>query len=79
MASHFDLAARLERLGVAEEFYSGEPPALLAKVAALVRSGRYPVAVNTKGSKPDDVLIVVSLSAYEHMMPVTGFEQADGD
>ena len=78
MAAHFDLAARLERLGVAEEFYSGEPPALLAKVATMVRAGRWPIAINTKGSKTDDVLIVLTLAGFEAMNR-TGFEVADGD
>lgn len=77
MAAHLDLAGRLERVGVDEELYSGNPPALLAQVAQLVRSGRYPVAVNLKGAKPDDVLIVVSLRAFEAMTPRTGFEGDD--
>lgn len=79
MASHLDIATRLERLGVAEELYAGDPPALLAKVATLVRAGRWPIAVNIRGAKVDDTLIVVTLAAYEAMLPRTGFERADGD
>ena len=77
MASHLDLAGRLERLGVAEEVYAGDPPALLAKVATMARQGKWPIAINVKGAKPDDVLIVLTLSGFEAMMPRTGFEQVD--
>ena len=78
MASHLDLAGRLERLGVSDEIYVSAPSAVLAQVAKLVRSGRYPIAINVKGQPVNDTLIVVSLSALE-AMPRTGFEQADGD
>ena len=76
MAAHLDLAARLERLGVAEEVYAGDPPALLAKVATMARQGKWPIAINVKGARPDDVLIVLTLAGFEAMNR-TGFEAAD--
>lgn len=77
MASHLDLAARLEAVGVDEELYTGNPPALVAKVAQLVRAGRWPICINTKGATPDNVLIVMPLRGYESMLPRTGFEGDD--
>ena len=78
MASHLDLKARLDAVGVSDEIYVGAPSSVLAQVAKLVRSGRYPVCINIKGQPVNDTLIVVSLSALE-AMPRTGFELADGD
>ena len=67
MAAHFDLAARLEALGVAEELYSGDPPKLIKDIAAAVRAGRWPLALNVKGVAADDVLVIVSLAGFEAM------------
>ena len=77
MAAHADLKTRLDAVGVSAEIYSGDPPALVKKIAALCAAGNYPVALNCKGAKTDDVLILMPLRAFEHSQPRTGFEGDD--
>lgn len=68
MAAHADLAARLQAAGIEAEMYTGAPPKLLQELAANIRRGRWPVAVNVKGQRADDCLIVVSLAGYEALL-----------
>lgn len=68
MAAHVDLATRLQAAGVEAEMYTGAPPKLLQALAANVRRGRWPVAVNVKGQRADDCLIVLTLAGYESLL-----------
>lgn len=68
MAAHADLATRLRAAGVEAEMYTGAPPKLMQELAANVRRGRWPVAVNVKGQRADDCLIVLPLAGYEAMI-----------
>ena len=65
MAAHVDLKTRADAVGVAAEFYTSQPHALLREVQRAVTAGRWPVIVNVKGTRPDSTLIVVPLAHYE--------------
>ena len=66
MASHHDLAKRVDAIGAAE-IYLSQPPKWFTDIAAHAST---PIVVNCKGLAADSTPVVLTLAEYERLTKV---------